>query len=55
MGALVWLLIPVVVGVGAAIWSILVQRIHRPPLGRDFARRQRMKEVLERNSVPDRR
>jgi hypothetical protein len=55
VGALVWLLIPVVTGVGAGIWSILVQRVHAPPLGRDFARHQRMREVLERNAVPDRR
>ncbi|MFJ9907679.1 hypothetical protein ACIRVK_33160 [Streptomyces sp. NPDC101152] len=55
MGALVWLLIPAVVGVGAGLWSLLVQRVHTPPLGREFARHQRMKEVLERNSVADRR
>ncbi|MFI2206499.1 hypothetical protein ACH47Z_38255 [Streptomyces sp. NPDC020192] len=55
MGALVWLLIRAIVGVGAGIWSILVQRVHAPPLRRDFACHERMKEVLERNSLPDRR
>ncbi|MFI7413058.1 hypothetical protein ACIBU0_30740 [Streptomyces sp. NPDC049627] len=53
MGALVWLLIPVAVGVGVGIWCVVVQRDGTPTLGRDMARHERMKEVLERNAVAE--
>ncbi|MCD0480899.1 hypothetical protein LO771_00330 [Streptacidiphilus sp. ASG 303] len=51
MDALLWLLIPVIAAVGAAVWAARAQRSRTPGLWRDLEQHRRMSDALARTGT----